>query len=201
MPSERKTGQSANFYIEYREGEVQGCAIYRIKQGAVTVWLLLACTQAASAALWRYCFDIDLIRTIKVWSRPIDDPLVWMLHDARALRRRPHDWTWLRLIDVSKALSSRTYAVDGEIVFESATGSARGTRVSTNSRAGRQALFADQRPGRRISRSQSTTWPYPTLGVRLSRPSASPAASRNATPAHTPAPTPCSPPSSDHGRQ
>ncbi len=118
VPSERKTGQSANFYIEYREGEVQGCATYRIKQGAVTVWLLLACTQAASAALWRYCFDIDLIRTIKVWSRPIDDPLVWMLHDARALRRGPHDWTWLRLIDVSKALSSRTYAVDGEIVFE-----------------------------------------------------------------------------------
>ena len=92
--------------------------IYRIKEGTVTVWLLLASTQAASAALWRYCFDIDLIRTIKVWNRPIDDPLVWMLRDPRALRRRPQDWTWLRLIDVSKALSSRTYAVDGEIVLE-----------------------------------------------------------------------------------
>ena len=116
--SDSKSGQSANFYIEYREDEVEGCAIYRIKEGTVTVWLLLACNQAASAALWRYCFDIDLIRTIKVWDRPIDDPLVWMLHDARALRRRPHDRTWLRLIDVPEALSSRTYAVDGEIVFQ-----------------------------------------------------------------------------------
>ena len=118
VTSDGKSGQSANFYIEYREDEVEGCAIYRIKEGTVTVWLLLASTQAASAALWRYCFDIDLIRTIKVWNRPIDDPLVWMLRDPRALRRRPQDWTWLRLIDVSKALSSRTYAVDGEIVLE-----------------------------------------------------------------------------------
>ena len=118
VTSDRKSGQSANFYVEYREDEIEGCAIYRIKEGTVTVWLLLASTQAASAALWRYCFDIDLIRTIKVWNRPIDDPLVWMLRDPRALRRRPQDWTWLRLIDVSKALSSRTYAVDGEIVLE-----------------------------------------------------------------------------------
>lgn len=118
VPSEGKTGKPVNFYVEYREDEVEGCAMYRIKEGTVVVRLLFASTQAASAALWRYCFDIDLIRTIKVWARPIDDPLVWMLHDPRALRRRPNDSTWLRLIDVSKALSSRTYAVDGEIVFE-----------------------------------------------------------------------------------
>jgi predicted acetyltransferase len=41
-----------------------------------------------------------------------------MLHDARALQRKPRDRTWLRLIDVPKALSSRTYAQEGEIVFE-----------------------------------------------------------------------------------
>ena len=118
VPSEGKTGKPTNFYVEYREDDVEGCAVYRIKEGTVTVWQLLASTQSAYAALWQYCFDIDLIRTIKAWSRPIDDPLVWMLHDPRALRRRPQDATWLRLIDVSKALSSRTYAVDGEIVLE-----------------------------------------------------------------------------------
>ena len=118
VPSERKTGKSANFYVEYRESEVKGCAVYRIKEGAVTVWLLLACTDAAYAALWRYCFDIDLIKTIEAWGRPMDDPLVWMLNDARALERKPFDCTWLRLVDVPKALSSRTYAQEGEIVFE-----------------------------------------------------------------------------------
>ena len=41
-----------------------------------------------------------------------------MHHDPRALERTPRDRTWLRLIDVPKALSSRTYVIDGEIVFE-----------------------------------------------------------------------------------
>ena len=118
VPSERKTGKSANFYVEYRESKVEGCAVYRIKEGTVTVWLLLACTDAAYATLWRYCFDIDLIKTIEAWGRPMDDPLVWMLNDARALERKPFDCTWLRLVDVPKALSSRTYALEGEIVFE-----------------------------------------------------------------------------------
>ena len=118
VPSERKTGKSANFHVEYRESEVEGCAVYRIKEGKVTVWLLLACTDAAYAALWRYCFDIDLIKTIEAWGRPMDDPLVWMLNDARALERKPFDCTWLRLVDVPKALSCRTYAQEDEIVFE-----------------------------------------------------------------------------------
>ena len=118
VPSERKTGKSANFYVEYRESEVEGCAVYRIKEGTVTVWLLLACTDAAYAALWRYCFDIDLIKNIEAWGLPINDSLIWMLNDARALQRKPRDRTWLRLIDVPNALSSRTYAQAGEIVFE-----------------------------------------------------------------------------------
>ena len=118
VPSKGETGKAANFHIEYRESEVEGCALYRIKDGIVTVRQLVACTDAAYAALWRYCFDIDLIKTIEAWGRPINDPLAWMLHDARALQRKPRDRTWLRLIDVPKALSSRTYAQEDEIVFK-----------------------------------------------------------------------------------
>ena len=118
VPSVRKPGKSANFYVEYRESDVEGYAVYRIKEGIVTVWQLVSCTDTAYAALWRYCFDIDLIKTIEAWGRPADDPLVWMLNDARALERKPTDCTWLRLLDVPKALSSRTYAQEGEIVFE-----------------------------------------------------------------------------------
>ena len=112
--SRRKKNQPANFYVEYREDDVEGCAYYRIKDGTLSVWMLLACTDAAYAALLRYCLDVDLIKTIQVWSRPVDDPLIWMLHDPRALKRRIFDWVWLRLVDVPKALSARTYAIDGE---------------------------------------------------------------------------------------
>lgn len=118
FPSKGKTGKATNFYIEYRECEIEGCALYRIKDGIVTVRQLVACTDAAYAALWRYCFDIDLIKTIEAWGRPINDPLAWMLEDARALERKPRDRTWLRLIDVPTALSSRTYTQEDEIVFE-----------------------------------------------------------------------------------
>ena len=107
-----------NYYVEYREGDVEGWAIYQIKEQVVMVSMLIARPEAAHAALWDYCFNIDLVKTIKAWARPTDDPLMWMLHDARALERRPYDRTWLRLIDVPKALSSRTYAQEGEIVFE-----------------------------------------------------------------------------------
>ena len=107
-----------NFYVEYREGDVEGWAIYQIKEQVVTVSMSIACTDAAHAALWSYCFNIDLVKTVKAWARPNDDPLMWMLHDARALERKPYDRTWLRLVDVPKALSSRTYAQEGEIVFE-----------------------------------------------------------------------------------
>ena len=78
----------------------------------------MACSDAAYSALLQYCFGVDLIKTIKAWDRPMDDQLFWMLHDARALERKPRDRTWLRLIDVPNALSSRTYATEDELVFE-----------------------------------------------------------------------------------
>lgn len=115
---DKKRGQNANFYVEYREADIEGYAIYRIKEGIVTVWDLTAHTDTAYSALWRYCLDIDLTKTIKVWGRPTDDPLIWMLDDPRALKRKPYDQAWLRLIDVPKALSARTYARDDTLVFD-----------------------------------------------------------------------------------
>ena len=114
----KEDAKDTNFYVEYRESDVEGCAVYQIKGGIVTVSLFLAGSDDAYAALWRYLFDIDLVSTIKASNRPRDEQLVWMLHDARALERKPRDRTWLRLVDVPQALSSRTYAQEGEIVFK-----------------------------------------------------------------------------------
>ena len=110
--------KNRNYYVEYRESDIEGYAVYQIKEQVVHVRQLIACTDDAYTALWNFCFGIDLVKTIKAWDRPTDDPLIWMLHDARALERKPRDRTWIRLIDVPKALSSRTYAQEGEIVFE-----------------------------------------------------------------------------------
>lgn len=116
-PSPRR-GRPPHFYVEYREHRPEGYAAYRVKNGTVTVSQLVSCTDAAYAALWQYCLDIDLTTTIEARERPTDEPLLWMLHDPRKLKRKTYDHTWIRLIDVPEALASRTYAQDDRIVLQ-----------------------------------------------------------------------------------
>ena len=56
---------------------------------------------------------------MKVSNRPVDEPVRWLLGDARALVMTQHvDFLWLRLLDVPAALAARRYAVPGEVVLE-----------------------------------------------------------------------------------
>ena len=112
-----KRDRPSYFDVEYREHRPEGYAAYQIKDRTVTVHQFVSCTDAAYTALWKYCLDIDLTTTIEARRRPTDEPLLWMLHDPRKLKRETYDRTWLRLIDVPKALASRTYAQDDRIVF------------------------------------------------------------------------------------
>jgi predicted acetyltransferase len=71
------------------------------------------------AALWRYLFDMDLAGTIKLWGRPVDDPIRWRLADPRRLRVTDvGDHLWVRLLDLPGALAARRYAVDDALVLE-----------------------------------------------------------------------------------
>ena len=73
----------------------------------------------AEAALWTFLFGIDLVATIAVGDRPVDDPVRWRLPDARRLRvRELRDHLWVRVVDVAAAMSARTYGVDDTLVVE-----------------------------------------------------------------------------------
>ena len=49
---------------------------------------------------------------------PLDDPLPWLLLDRRAARvTATHDETWLRIVDVEKALAARRYVGDGTVTI------------------------------------------------------------------------------------
>ena len=103
----------------YYEGEqMQGYARYRTNEGTVTVQELMAVTQEAVAALWRFCFDTDLVNRAEAERRPVDDSLPWMLADPRRLNRSTRDGLWLRLVDVAAALAQRKYADEGRLVIE-----------------------------------------------------------------------------------
>ena len=118
-PEHRQGGRGGIFYVGYYEDDrMEGYARYRTGGDTVSVQELLPVTREAGAALWRFCFDTDLVTHAEAERRPVDDPLPWMLADTRRLQRGMRDGLWLRLVDVEKALSQRQYAEEGHLVIE-----------------------------------------------------------------------------------
>ncbi len=126
-PEHRRFGGTANFFAVYEEsGRTDGYVAYRIKHNwvdgtdahSVMAGELITASDAAYAALWKFCLNIDLTATLETWGRPVDDPLLWMLEDPRRLRRTPYDAIWVRIVDVPAALSKRLYPVSGRIILE-----------------------------------------------------------------------------------
>jgi predicted acetyltransferase len=127
-PDQRK-GATARQHVLHVEsdGTVTGYATYRVKsgwndgaepEGTLTVGEVRAMTPAGYAALWRYLFSHDLIRTIEAPQQPYDDPIRHQLVDLRALHARPVDALWLRVVDVGRALSARRYPAPIDLVLE-----------------------------------------------------------------------------------
>jgi predicted acetyltransferase len=78
----------------------------------------IAASDAAHRDLWAYLSGIDGVDEIEMWGG-VDDPVRWLLPDARTFTTaETTDFLWLRMLDVSVALSARRYAVAGELVFE-----------------------------------------------------------------------------------
>ncbi|MBC8279564.1 MAG: GNAT family N-acetyltransferase [Chloroflexi bacterium] len=112
-------GPGGLFYVAYEEnGKVDGYATYRNTGTTMVVNELMAATKEATAALWRFCFDVDRISTTEALKRPVDDPLPWMLADPRRLERSTRDGVWVRLVDVPAALKLRRYLQEDSLVIE-----------------------------------------------------------------------------------
>ncbi len=80
---------------------------------------LAAVDDDVEAALWRYCTEVDLVRTVVSDARPLDDPLPWRLADPRRLVPiRQQDYLWLRPVDVVALLAARRYRSPGTLVLE-----------------------------------------------------------------------------------
>jgi predicted acetyltransferase len=109
-----------------REGEPAGYALYRHRTAFVEgrsdstleVCEAIGIGTAATAGVWRYLFDVDLMAHIHAEYIPIDHPLFFLLAEPRRLRYRAQDGIWLRLIDVEAALRARSYASSEQLVLE-----------------------------------------------------------------------------------
>jgi len=108
------------------DGADEAYARYRVKddwQDGVSASTLrvieaVATSPVAHRELWRYLFGVDLVHKIESWLLPVDDPLFLLVTEPRRLRPRPGDGLWLRIVDVERAISARTYAADGAVSLE-----------------------------------------------------------------------------------
>jgi predicted acetyltransferase len=113
-------GASAYFHVAYygTGGNLDGYVSYRINGTSLSVGELISTTDEAHAALWRFCFDVDLMSATGANQRPVDDPLPWMMAETRQLKRTPYDGLWVRLVDLPAAMTGRTYSSEGRLVLE-----------------------------------------------------------------------------------
>lgn len=124
-PEKHRGGASAlRFAVAEAGGKPVGYVSYRQKanwdqlaEGEILIRDMMPVTDAAYRALWHFIISIDLFPIVKYWNNPVDDPLVFLLEDGRAVETKTHDALWTRLIDVPAAVRARRYSSDGTVTI------------------------------------------------------------------------------------
>jgi predicted acetyltransferase len=125
--SHREPGKDEDkpFYAvrEDGDGRPDAYAMYRMKHRwprglphvELKVWRLVAATPHGAQAMWRYLCEVDLVSKVTTYARPIDEPLLLMMEEPRALRPELDDGLFLRPVDVAAAWEARAFASDGAV--------------------------------------------------------------------------------------
>lgn len=108
-------------------GATTGYVAYRVEhrweenlpRNTLVVDELMAVDPVATARLWAYCLDVDLIVRVRAEARGPGEVLPWLLADSRAARvTLLSDALWLRILDPAAALAARRYPQEGALVLE-----------------------------------------------------------------------------------
>ncbi len=121
----RRQGGPKNLVLLELDGKPAGYAIYNVKQdwvagsskGVVNIVEVVAPTPDAARELWRWLLDFDWTSEFSANLLPLDHELFMLVAEPRRMQFKVDDGVWVRLIDVGKALSARTYN-HGEVVLE-----------------------------------------------------------------------------------
>jgi predicted acetyltransferase len=113
--------------VQYADeaGEVRGVAVYSVRENdddftkaTVTVSYLLAETDDAYAALWRFLLELDLVAEVRASELSLDEPLRWMIADHRAATVTVRDHQYVRILDVPATLQARRFGAAGVVALE-----------------------------------------------------------------------------------
>ncbi|MEU1285811.1 GNAT family N-acetyltransferase [Kitasatospora sp. NPDC005856] len=101
------------------DGTPDGYASYWTDAGTLMVDETVAVDDAAHTELARFVLGHDLVEKAVFRHHPPEHPLRWQLADFNAGELSNHtDWLWVRLLDVPRALTSRGWFTDGELVLD-----------------------------------------------------------------------------------
>jgi predicted acetyltransferase len=126
-PEYQRQGAGPKYYLLYETDDgPEGYVIYRIRsdwewagpKSVLEVLELVGATPRAERDLWRFCFDVDLIQTIRGGVLRPDHPLLLTVAEPRALRLTLIDGLWVRVVDVPGALEARGYDEAGSLILE-----------------------------------------------------------------------------------
>jgi predicted acetyltransferase len=107
------------------DGAIAGFALYEIAlqdvsgPGRLKLVDLVAATDDAYAALWRFVIEMDMVSEIAAGLRSVSEPVAWQVSDHRAVRKTgERDHLWLRILDVPAALGARRYTAPGDYLLD-----------------------------------------------------------------------------------
>ena len=88
-------------------------------RGVIKVHDFVAINDAAYRAIWRFLADTDLVASVTMERGSPNDQLPWLLTNSRAAEAGGlGDGMWVHLLDVPRALATRTYERSGDLVLE-----------------------------------------------------------------------------------
>ena len=128
-PEHQRDGATSLRFALYEElaGQATGYAVYRTKAkwadwdepaSELNIREIFGTTPQAYAGLWAFLAGLDLVRKVERFHGPIDEPLTYLVADARAVQLRKADNLWVRVTDVGRALTGRSYAAEVDVVLE-----------------------------------------------------------------------------------
>ncbi len=126
-PEDRKGAPPVRYALHFSgTGELDGYTRFKVSSpwsgdlpdAEVEIEEIDAVDAQARAGLWRFLFDLDLVRRFKSYGVAVDEPLRHLLANPRILTTTLTDSTYVRIVDLPKALANRRYGADLDVVVQ-----------------------------------------------------------------------------------